>query len=136
MEQNRSHRVTINKFHFLSTIDFLSVESSNRMFNMKELTANPVECSICKFVVNYIDTVIKDNKTEAAIEAALDKVCTILPHSLNATCIQMVKTYGPVLVEFIEIYGSSDKVCSALKMCNNGTTEEVTSRKLIFNAPF
>ena len=90
---------------------------------------NPVECSICKYVVGYVDAVIQTNKSEAAIDAALEKVCTILPHSLNRTCYQFVDAYGPVLVELIAKYATADEVCDALKLCNNGT---VISRTFLF----
>ncbi len=85
-----------------------------------ELDAS-VECSVCKYVVSYVAHVIEDNKTEAAIESALEKVCTILPHALNASCVQFVVTFGPSLVKLIEKYNDSVKVCDALKLCNNGT---------------
>src|SRR5271154_6248470 len=101
---------------------------------MEELTVNSVECSLCKYIVGYIDTIIQNNKSEAAIEAALEKVCTILPHALNHTCVQFVETYGPVLVQLIEKYGTPDLVCDALKLCKNGTEEaaETKSRKFLF----
>jgi saposin len=85
-----------------------------------ELDAS-LECSVCKYVVSYVAHVIEDNKTEAAIEAALEKVCTILPHALNASCVQFVVTFGPSLVTLIEKYDDPVKVCDALKLCNNGT---------------
>ena len=54
-----------------------------------ETTVNSVECSLCKYIVGYVDTIIQNNKSEAAIEAALEKVCTILPHALNASCVKI-----------------------------------------------
>ena len=86
------------------------------------------QCTICKFVVSYIDTVIQNNKSEAAIEAALEKVCTILPHALNASCVTFVETYGPMLVTLLENYTSPEKVCEALKLCHNGTEDIVPSK--------
>jgi hypothetical protein len=44
----------------------------------KNLDDTP-ECMLCKYVVTYLDAVLKTNKSEEAIEAALEKVCTILP---------------------------------------------------------
>ncbi len=91
------------------------------------MTANPVECSLCKFIVGYVDNVIKNNKSEAAIEAALEKVCTILPKALNSSCVQFVETYGPNLVKLIEEYGTPDAVCVAIKACDK-QTQALTSR--------
>ncbi len=86
------------------------------------------ECSLCKYVVNYIDAVIQTNKTEAAIEAALEKVCGILPEPIKAPCVKFVDTYGPILVQLIEKYGQAEAVCNALKLCINGT-QEINTRK-------
>ncbi|CAF1543583.1 unnamed protein product [Rotaria sordida] len=88
-----------------------------------ETTINSVPCSLCQYVISYVDTVIQNNKTEAAIEAALEKVCSILPGALKDKCVQFVDTYGPVLLQLIEKYGTPDKVCNALKLCHNGTQE-------------
>jgi saposin len=84
-----------------------------------------VECSICKYVVGYVDAVIQKNKSEAAVEAALEKVCTILPHALNASCVQFVEKYGPALVHLLENYTTPEQVCAALKLCHNGTLESI-----------
>ena len=79
------------------------------------------ECSLCKYVVSYVDSVIQNNKSEAAIEAALEKVCTILPTPLKAPCKTFVDTYGPILVKLLEKYTTPEQVCDALKLCNNGS---------------
>ena len=78
---------------------------------------------MCKYIVSYVDAVIQTNKSEAAIDSALEKVCTILPHTLKTSCIQFVDTYGPVLVEYIAKYATANEVCDALKLCQNGTQE-------------
>jgi len=88
-----------------------------------DTTVNSVECSLCKFIVQYVDNVVQNNKSEAAIEAALEKVCTILPHALNSSCVKFVEDYGPILVQLIEKYGTPDLVCDAIKFCKNGTEE-------------
>jgi len=96
-------------------------QESRAMYKTKQLTANPVECSICKYVVSFIDTVIENNKTEAAIEAALEKVCSILPKALNDSCVGFVVSYGPLIVQLLEKYGTPELVCDALSLCKNGT---------------
>ena len=87
--------------------------------------ANSAECSLCKYVVTYLDAVLQNNKSEAAIEAALEKVCGILPASLKTQCVKFVDTYGPILAQLLAKYATPDQVCNALKVCNNGTLEIV-----------
>lgn len=84
--------------------------------------------------MSYVDAVIQTNKSEAAIDAALEKVCTILPHTLQNSCVQFVDTYGPVLVEYIAKYATPAEVCDALKLCQNGTQEIIkpATRKFYF----
>ena len=79
------------------------------------------ECSLCKYVVTYLDAVLQTNKSAAAIEAALEKVCAILPSSLKANCTKFVDTYGPILAQLLVKYATPDQVCNALKVCTNGT---------------
>ena len=93
-----------------------------------------VECLLCKYVVSYVDAVVKNNKSEAAIESALEKVCDVLPASFKDKCKELVVTYGPILPAFIARYGSPDQVCDALKLCNNGTQSAI--RELDFTVPF
>ncbi|CAF3953583.1 unnamed protein product, partial [Rotaria sp. Silwood1] len=94
-----------------------------QMFEIKESTIQSAQCPICKYVVSYIDNIIQNNKSEAAIVAALEKVCTILPGPIKDKCDQFVVTYGPLLVKLIETYGTPEAVCNALKLCHNGTQE-------------
>jgi saposin len=49
---------------------------------LKNLDDTP-QCMLCHYVVSYLDAVLKNNKSEAAVQAALAKVCTILPSMIN-----------------------------------------------------
>ena len=91
----------------------------------EKITTSP-ECALCRYVVSYVDAVIQNNKSAAAIEAALEKVCTILPAALKPKCVTFVDTYGPILLQLIEKYATPAQVCNALKACNNGTQELVS----------
>lgn len=75
------------------------------------------QCMLCHYVVTYLDAVLKTNKSQAAIEAALEKVCTILPTKERAQCDQFVKTYGPVLAELLSEMADPDTVCRYLGAC-------------------
>ena len=120
MWSRKKNSSEINNYNFF--IFSVAVEDVKKV----KSPVGSVECSICKFVVTYVDTVIQSNKSEAAIESALEKVCTIIPHSMNSSCYNFVETYGPVLVQLLEVYVTPDQVCAALKLCKNGT-EAVSS---------
>jgi len=84
---------------------------------------------LCHYVVTYLDTVLKTNKSEEAIEAALKKVCTILPSKERAQCQEFVKTYGPVLAELIAEMADPDTVCRYLGVCQVTSPKETTTNK-------
>ena len=77
--------------------------------------------------MSYLDAVLQNNKSEAAIEAALEKVCGILPASLKTQCVKFVDTYGPILAQLLAKYATPEQVCDALKVCNNGTQQAAMS---------
>ena len=41
------------------------------------------QCMLCRYVVTYLDAVLKTNKSEAAVEAALGRVCSIIPSKIE-----------------------------------------------------
>lgn len=58
--------------HLLKTV----TENESQM--PKSVSETP-QCTLCHYVISYLDAALKNNKSEEAIEAALEKVCTILP---------------------------------------------------------
>jgi saposin len=78
---------------------------------------NAVVCTICQYVVEFLDTQLKNNKTEAAIEHALENVCKIAPSSLRPQCTSLVDQYGIYLVELLIELADPLKVCQVANLC-------------------
>ncbi|CAF0982895.1 unnamed protein product, partial [Didymodactylos carnosus] len=105
--------------HHLSSYDIKQILDKN-------IDADP-ECTICHYVVSYLDAILKNNKSEAAIEAALARVCSILPVKERGQCDQFVKNYGPVLAELIAEFADPQTVCRYLGMCQVILPESTTT---------
>ncbi|CAF1319414.1 unnamed protein product [Adineta ricciae] len=103
---------------------------------------NP-QCSLCQYIISYLDAIMKNNKSEQAFEDALKKVCKILPSkflakSENCTsmiyisirgkeasqCEEFVKTYGPTLAQLIAEMADPKVVCQYLNMCPESSVRE------------
>ncbi|UJR26420.1 hypothetical protein I4U23_007752 [Adineta vaga] len=88
---------------------------------LKHVTLNNLDstpqCTLCHYVVSYLDAVLKNNKSEAAVEAALARVCSILPRKERPKCGEFIKTYGPVLADLITELADPRLVCRYLGMC-------------------
>jgi saposin len=93
----------------------------------KSSSVGSPQCSLCKLIVSYIDVIIQNNKSEAAIEAALEKICTIVPHADKDKCLEFVDTYGTKIVKLLEEFSSPEVVCLVLGMCIKNK-QEIESR--------
>uniref|UniRef100_A0A3Q3AVY4 Prosaposin n=1 Tax=Kryptolebias marmoratus TaxID=37003 RepID=A0A3Q3AVY4_KRYMA len=75
-------------------------------------------CEVCKMAVNYIDSILEKNATEAEIEEAVKKVCSFLPDAYKTECDQLVEQYEPMLVQLLLQMLDPDFVCTKLGACS------------------
>ncbi|CAF0969540.1 unnamed protein product [Rotaria sordida] len=85
------------------------------------------KCTLCHYVISYLDAALKNNKSEEAIQQALEKVCTILPSKERTECDELITSYGPVLAELIAESADPDTACRYLKMCPDSISKTSTT---------
>lgn len=56
---------------------------------------------------------------QAEIEAALEKICSLVPSSYREECVAFVQEYTPEIVKLILSEVSPSEVCSALGLCSS-----------------
>ncbi|XP_054839837.1 prosaposin-like isoform X2 [Eublepharis macularius] len=78
-------------------------------------------CDVCKMIVAYVDKQLQKNATTAEIQAALEKVCGMLPESYRDQCDQFVEQYEPVAVQLLAEMMDPTFVCSKLGVCAEST---------------
>lgn len=108
-------------------------------FNATNLSLKSAECTFCKFLITYLDTQVQNNRTPAAIEAVLEKICNAFPASLQPNCTSLVKKFGPVIAILLATNATPVQVCNFIKFCNNGTELISNNVKNLFStkiAPF
>ncbi|GFW97437.1 hypothetical protein TNCV_4991141 [Trichonephila clavipes] len=86
-------------------------------FEKTQGVVNDVECELCKEVISKVEELVKDQKTEDEIKAALDKVCSYLPSSISDKCVSFVNQYTNLVVTLLMEELDPDMVCQALKLC-------------------
>jgi saposin len=77
-------------------------------------------CLLCEFVVKYVELYIAENKTEAKIQEALDKVCSLLPSPKEQNgCDTIVGGSTEHLIQLFLADEPIDKACgpTQLRMC-------------------
>jgi saposin len=77
------------------------------------------ECVLCEFVLKEVDALLGANATEAQVLAALAKVCSILPKSLQAECQTLIETYGPQIYQLLINKVDPQQICTAIGLCNS-----------------
>ncbi|XP_041364558.1 uncharacterized protein LOC121379934 [Gigantopelta aegis] len=82
-----------------------------------EITEEGAACALCEFLVQTIDKYIKQNKSEAAINQTVYKICNSLPEPLKDGCLQ----FAPELVKVLSEGIDPKKACEKIKLCTNST---------------
>jgi len=80
-----------------------------------------LECDICTYVVTQVDTYLENNNTIEEIEQFLDNDCQIFG-PFSSTCITLVNTYLPDIVNYLEQDYPPSVVCQLIGLCGSSTT--------------
>jgi len=56
---------------------------------------------MCQSILNYVQQVVTDPKSEAEIRKALENSCLVVPSSFKQQCIQFVDQYGDAFISLI-----------------------------------
>lgn len=87
-------------------------------FNRKD-EANPLECEICKLLINELDKYLVTNATKDKIEEAVTKFCDSLPAEIKAFCDEYKDKIIQALIDGV----TGDEICKLIKLCTAKTEE-------------
>ncbi|PIK50803.1 hypothetical protein BSL78_12333 [Apostichopus japonicus] len=83
------------------------------------------KCTLCEYVMQKLETMISKQSTVAEIEAALEKVCSLLPGSISDQCQQFVDQYTPTIINLIVQNVSPQLICRTLGLCKASSESDV-----------
>ncbi|XP_057312443.1 uncharacterized protein LOC130653962 isoform X2 [Hydractinia symbiolongicarpus] len=87
---------------------------------VKSQPGNPITCEVCTVAMGYLENLLKGNQTEAAVKAALDKVCSLLPSEVQSECTTLVNEYADEIVRIIVAeLGDPKTVCTEIGLCSS-----------------
>lgn len=58
-------------------------------------------CFVCQSILNYIQQVVTDPKSESKIRSAMEKFCEVVPSSFRPQCVQFIDQYGDAFISLI-----------------------------------
>lgn len=106
-----------HSFSFCDASSSLESAAVVRQSTKTSVNAPSAECVLCEFVMKEVKTLIENNRTEAEILQALDKVCSILPSTIKSSCLDFVNTYGRAILTILETQVTPEEVCTILGLC-------------------
>ncbi|CAG9826838.1 unnamed protein product [Diabrotica balteata] len=77
------------------------------------------KCPLCLVAVTKLEEMVSNNKSEAQIKAALEKLCKVLPQTIDNQCETFVEKYTDHIVEMLLADLTPEEVCVALHLCTD-----------------
>lgn len=82
-------------------------------------TSSPIECAACKYLANGVNqTVIHNPKVIAFVTADIEKVCAVLPESVQAMCTDAAQSVAPLLLDHLGDFIATEG-CQDLGICHS-----------------
>jgi len=84
---------------------------------------NSVECSLCLYVAQLANQMLKNNKTEEQIIAELDLVCNLFPSNIKDQCVAFINEYAPYVIQLVAEELDPQMTCISLNLCDKPNTK-------------
>lgn len=94
----------------------LMMEGFDVTENETEIESKP-QCVLCEFIMEKLEEVLKDKKTDEEIKHGIRTVCQKMPKSVANACSKFVDEYFMMIVAIITTTNPKD-ICSSLKVCH------------------
>ncbi|XP_060710153.1 prosaposin [Hemiscyllium ocellatum] len=82
-------------------------------------TATSQGCIICEFALREIENFLLKNRTEEAVVNIVEKVCSLLPATVQDECNDFVEQYGKAVVTLLAQELKPSIVCTLIGVCSN-----------------
>lgn len=78
-----------------------------------------IVCDVCKAVVNQIEELLKDQKTEEEIAEWVAQACVSFSEPLASICSSLAKNYIPIIMKLIEQGMEEADICTLVGFCSS-----------------
>ncbi|XP_076018815.1 prosaposin [Genypterus blacodes] len=119
----------------LMTLQAAKAVPASKMFPATRVEATPAKpmvrtrdspkCAICEFVMTKLESMLEDQTTEEEVVHAVQKVCSLLPASVEAQCKDLVEAYGRAIIELLIQQADPKTICTALALCNDASRTHI-----------
>ena len=84
-----------------------------------DTTTDNLECAACEYLANGVNqTIIHNPKVIAFVTADIEKVCAVLPESVQAMCTDAAQSVAPLLLDHLGDFIATEG-CQDLGICHS-----------------
>jgi len=83
-----------------------------------------MSCSVCKYVIKYINTELQVDRTDRTVKFVLGNVCKLVPRSFKQRCNSFIEKYGDKVVASLDKFANEEKMCQSFGMCDEQDPNE------------
>jgi saposin len=80
--------------------------------------ADSVECTVCQFLIQEVETYVSQGETEAEIVTDLDNLCSAFGSTISPVCTTVVNTYTGQMIQWIVNKENPQTFCSSCALCS------------------
>ncbi|CAO1418979.1 unnamed protein product [Diamesa serratosioi] len=85
---------------------------------VEKAIASKPQCVLCEFIMEKLEEVLKDKKTDEEIKHEIRSVCEKMPRTLANVCAKFVDEYFMMIVAIITTTNPKD-ICASLEVCES-----------------
>jgi hypothetical protein len=83
--------------------------------------------ALCKYLAGYVEKHLGSNHSSAAVEAALDKACSVLPGPVKTECDKFAHKFAPIIAQLLAKNATAEQICDFIKVCST-EKQKITSK--------
>lgn len=88
-----------------------------------EQVGGDLECTVCKYIMQYLEKAMGSRKSKDEIEHLVHNVCNHLPKHMADKCNNFVNEYAEIVIELLTQEVSPKEVCTIVDICKPDTTQ-------------
>ena len=75
-------------------------------------------CDMCKTIIGAVEEAMKSTLVEEEVAALVSKACELMPSPVSVLCSQVVQTYVPLIMQWVEQGLEALDICVNIGLCN------------------
>lgn len=84
---------------------------------VQQVSNDVLECAVCQGAVTIIDKLFEDQDFDKDLEQVVEKTCAAAPRNYKNKCSEMVRAYGPSIINMLLAKANPEKVCEEISLC-------------------